>query len=440
MGNDEKDVELVVMQGSKEWNFTKSDELTSAGIGKKAELKDVKDKLVLIERGEITFTEKALNAQSAGAKGVLIYNNVDGDFAGSLEVGLDIPVASISKEDGLWLKKMLKKKQNLIKTTFRTEEDTIASFSSRGPVTQTWEIKPDVVAPGVAINSTIPHGYTELQGTSMSAPHVAGACALIKQAHPEWTPEQIKASLMNTAKQLSDENGEMYKPYEQGAGRIQVVEAIQTDTLVYPASFSIGMYHHRDQRKEKKITLTIDNQSEETKHYSIEIPSFQNGIQWKIPTSFYINSHEKRKVTLSLDITPSVVGSGLHNGHIKINEGKQTIHIPYMYVIEEPDYPRVMAFQFGPGDKPNTYKYQVYLPRGAEEYGIALYDPDSYRFIKFLDWRKDVSRGLIEVELTEEDVGMTGIFKALIFAKKADKEDTIESDIMIGEIMEQRHK
>ena len=58
------------------------------------------------------------------------------------------------------------------------------------------------LAPGVAINSTIPGGYLSLQGTSMAAPHVAGACALIKQAHPDWGPEQIKAALMNYAKPL----------------------------------------------------------------------------------------------------------------------------------------------------------------------------------------------------------------------------------------------
>ena len=82
-------------------------------------------------------------------------------------------------------------------------------------MTDTWEVKPDIVAPGVAINSTIPGGYLSLQGTSMAAPHVAGACALIKQAHPEWTPDQIKAALMNTAKPLTN-NGKPYRTMSRG--------------------------------------------------------------------------------------------------------------------------------------------------------------------------------------------------------------------------------
>ena len=52
------------------------------------------------------------------------------------------------------------------------------------------------------MNSTIPKGYMSLDGTSMSAPHVAGACALILQKHPEWTPEQVKSALMSTSKPL----------------------------------------------------------------------------------------------------------------------------------------------------------------------------------------------------------------------------------------------
>ncbi|UOK60014.1 S8 family serine peptidase [Bacillus sp. OVS6] len=89
----------------------------------------------------------------------------------------------------------------------------MADFSSRGPVTYTWEIKPDVVAPGVAIDSTVPKGYLSLQGTSMSAPHVAGASALLKQAHPDWNPEQIKAALMNSAEPLKDkEESTMNQP------------------------------------------------------------------------------------------------------------------------------------------------------------------------------------------------------------------------------------
>ena len=121
--------------------------------------------------------------------------------------------------------------------------DAIAEFSSRGPVPGEWAIKPDVLAPGVAIRSTVPltgalgnpDRYRELSGTSMATPHVAGAAALLRQLHPTWTPEQIKANLMNTARDLG------LDPYVQGAGRIRVDAAATVPALVVPGSLSLGL-------------------------------------------------------------------------------------------------------------------------------------------------------------------------------------------------------
>lgn len=94
---------------------------------------------------------------------------------GNLEELLDIPVVSLTKADGEEINQELSQAKRLYgQTVIKEEKDILAEFSSRGPVTSTWEIKPDVVAPGVAINSTVPGGYTPLQGTSMAAPHVAG--------------------------------------------------------------------------------------------------------------------------------------------------------------------------------------------------------------------------------------------------------------------------
>ncbi|MCG2769900.1 MAG: S8 family serine peptidase, partial [Anaerolineae bacterium] len=104
------------------------------------------------------------------------------------------------------------------------KSDSIAGFSSRGPVSDFYElIKPDILAPGVWIRSTVPStgdlgdpsGYRFLSGTSMSTPHVAGATALIKQLHPNWTAAMIQANLMNKAKDVG------LNAFTQGAGRVQ---------------------------------------------------------------------------------------------------------------------------------------------------------------------------------------------------------------------------
>lgn len=433
IGLEDKKIELTSLQGSAPWEFSREHEITFAKLGEKEDIANVKEKIVLLERGRITFTEKAMNAQAAGAKAVLIYNNIDGDFSGGLELELEIPVASLSKEDGLWLKRQLEKGASIVRTTYEQKEDELASFSSRGPVTATWSIKPDIVAPGVAIDSTVPEGYLALQGTSMAAPHVAGASAIIKQAHPEWTPEQVKAALMNTAKLLQKENGSLYPPFEQGTGRIQLNKAVEATTLVYPSSITFGMFDKQQPRTKRQFTMTIDNQSSTIERYTFEQPKSESGVQWQLPMPFSLEPRQKRKITISADITPSVKQAGIHYGYLIFRENGSSINLPYMYVVEEPDYPRVMGFQFGLGDEPGTFTYELYLPGGAEELGIALYDPDTFRFIAFLDWKRDVPRGVIERVLTSEEIGLEGVYKALIFAKKAGREDTIEATIVIDE-------
>ncbi|WP_456277441.1 S8 family serine peptidase [Bacillus sp. AK128] len=428
-----KQIELTPMQGALPWDFHREVKLVEGGLGNPEEIpSSVKGNIALIERGVIPFTEKVFNALEKGAIGAVIYNNVKGSFAGGLEMEFAIPVVSVSKEDGDYIKKELKETP-YIHTQYKKIEDSMADFSSRGPVTYTWDVKPDVVAPGVAINSTIPNGYIALQGTSMAAPHVAGAAALIKQAHPDWSPEQIKASLMNTAKRLT-EKGIHYEPIVQGAGRIQIDQAVKAKTLIYPSSFSFGMFHNEDSRTEKKVTITVDNQSSKEKEYHFEQPMFENGIQWHLPKSFTLGPSEKREITISADLTPSVIKEGIYSKWLTIFDDGDPIHLPYLFVVEEPDYPRIMGFQFGPGDSPDTFTYEAYLPGGADEFGIALYDPDTFRFIKYLDYSKNLSRGLYKKNLSKDQIGVSGTFKGLIFVKYKGKEDTIETMINIDDV------
>jgi minor extracellular serine protease Vpr len=301
-------------------------------------------------------------------------------------------------------------------------------------VTNTWAIKPDVVAPGVAIDSTVPGGYLALQGTSMAAPHVAGACALIKQAHPDWNPEKIKASLMNTATPLENEQHEKLKPNEQGTGRINVKDAIEAEVLVYPGSLTFGQYETNHPRTKKEEVLTFDNQSDRVQTIYFKTPKNESGIQWGLPQKVIIKPGDKERVTVGLDITPNRIHPGIHQGWLQIEQKENLLEIPYIYVVDEPNYPRVMGFEFAYGDQPDAYKYQMYLPGGADEMGIALYDPDTMTFVGFLDWQRNVPRGVMEKEIKKEKLELkTGIYKAIIFAKKGAREDQIEADILLSE-------
>src|SRR5699024_4391806 len=137
----------------------------------------------------------------------------------------DIPVAIISKKDRSFIQK-----QN-DKTYFKYEKETVprtlVPFSSKGPVSVNWMMKPDVIAPGVNILSTVPEGYEALNCTSMAAPHVTGAAAVLKEAHPDWDASQIINALKTSAKKLDDAD-----PVEQGAGTVQIEEAINTDFII----------------------------------------------------------------------------------------------------------------------------------------------------------------------------------------------------------------
>ncbi|MDR7078609.1 minor extracellular serine protease Vpr [Neobacillus niacini] len=420
-------IRIQPLEGSGNWNLDRSLSIVDGGLGTKEALKDAMGKIVLIKRGKLTFSEKAQNAREAGAKGVIIYNNLSGGFMGNLEVPMDIPVGSITKKEG----ELLKRETNrLVNVSINQEKDLLADFSSRGPVTDTWEVKPDIVAPGVAINSTIPGGYLSMQGTSMAAPHVAGACALIKQAHPEWTPDQIKAALMNTAKPLV-KNGKPYRTYEQGAGRIQVTEAVKATSLVTPSSLRFGKYETGGDVH--KTFLHVENLSDKPVRYTFEIPKNTDGLKWRFPLAFTLDSGEAQDVKIELEVDPAQLKGKIHDGYLTIHAGSNPIQIPYIYVLEEPNYPRVMGFDFKDGDEVGTYRYEVYLPGGAEEFGIALFNPDDFRFVGFLDTNHNVKKGLIKRVIPVDNLPPDGVYLAKVFAKKAGKEDFIETMLVIGE-------
>jgi subtilisin family serine protease len=117
--------------------------------------------------------------------------------------------------------------------------DTVAEFSSRGPVRSgdTLISKPDLVAPGVSICAALRTGasrstcqdenHTVLTGTSMAAPHIAGVAALLKQARPLMSPAHAKALLKATARSLRNSLGEPLSAYEQGAGVVAALTAVQ---------------------------------------------------------------------------------------------------------------------------------------------------------------------------------------------------------------------
>ncbi len=123
--------------------------------------------------------------------------------------------------------------------------DRQAGFSSRGPgVTGAGRVllKPDISAPGQLILSAaaeatnFPTLYRYASGTSMAAPHIAGAMALLRQAHPGWSAEELKAVLMNTAADVfsqADYGLPREAPSRAGAGRVRVDAAAAQEVIAF---------------------------------------------------------------------------------------------------------------------------------------------------------------------------------------------------------------
>ncbi|KZE54669.1 serine peptidase [Brevibacillus parabrevis] len=245
--------------------------LVYMGKGKKEDYNvSVKEKIVLLERGDISFDEKLRLAKAAGAVGAIIYNNESGPLMISAEHLKQIPAVAVLKQMGEQLAQAVKKGKK-VTVTFNGEYaqnpmpypdgGTISGFSSWGP-TPDLQFKPEIAAPGGGILSLVRDSeYAVKSGTSMATPHVAGGMALLKQAYQKQgrnlqgraLVETLKAAAMNTAEPVLDPRGSVaasdkakvkkvpYSPRVQGAGLMQIAKAIQTPAVVVDAKGKAGV-------------------------------------------------------------------------------------------------------------------------------------------------------------------------------------------------------
>lgn len=205
------------------------------------------------ENGEIlSFAQKEKNAKAAGAKAVIIYDNVEGDLVNMATDG-NIPAVFISKADGEAMLAATDKRVSFSRSYVAQFQDAysgkMSDFSSWG-VTPDLKLKPEITAPGGDIYSTLPGGlYGSMSGTSMASPHMAGAAAVMGQYITE-EPDGTKLTLsqrtalsnqllMSTAVPVKNESGLPYSPRKQGAGLVQLARA--TKAKAYLSSAEGGL-------------------------------------------------------------------------------------------------------------------------------------------------------------------------------------------------------
>ncbi|WP_314411051.1 S8 family peptidase [Streptomyces kroppenstedtii] len=302
------------------------------------------------------------------------------------------------------------------------DADKLASFSSRGPGLD-GQIKPDVTAPGVDITAASapdsviakevgekPPGYVTISGTSMATPHVAGAAAILKQQHPDWTYAELKGALTGSTK------GGKYTPFQQGSGRIQVDKAIKQSVVAEPSSVSFGVAqwpHTDDTPVTKKVTYRNLGKSDVT--LSLTVAGTDPKGQ-AAPAGFFTLGAKTLTVpaggTASADLTAdSKLGGtldGAYSAYVTASGGGQSVRTAAAVQREVESYDVTFKFidrdgrptkdynanlagvsglakekWYAPYDESGTVKVRV--PKGGYVLDSALFvDPED--FAKGVDW------------------------------------------------------
>ncbi|MEU3064302.1 S8 family serine peptidase [Streptomyces subrutilus] len=303
-------------------------------------------------------------------------------------------------------------------------DDKLAPFSSIGPRAGDGAVKPDVTAPGVAIAAAAaagsaidtdpgtPHpapGYLQIDGTSMATPHVAGAAAILKQRHPDWTSSELKGALTASAK------GGDYTVFQQGSGRVQVDKALATSVIAEPVSLNFGLaqWPHADDRPlTKKLVYRNLGTTDVTLDLSV---SGLDPSGKPAPAGFFalgapkvtVPAGGKAEVDLTAD-TRIGDADGTYSGYVTASGSGQTVRTAAAAVREAESYDLTLrtvdrdgsdarifdntltgvagpgkGFQTRIGNEPGTHTIRV--PKGSYTLNTAVYQ-DPSDFTKGTDW------------------------------------------------------
>ncbi|WKA54031.1 S8 family serine peptidase [Planococcus shixiaomingii] len=312
--------------------------VVDAGLGKPEEFegKDFVNKFALISRGEITFAQKALNAQAAGAVGVIIYNNTTGVIGMAGDPAIRIPFLSILQSDGLEMKAALDAGSELT-VSFDGEYLEVPSptagkmsdFTSWGP-TPNLDFKPEITAPGGNIFSTLNNDqYGLMSGTSMAAPHVSGGAALLFQRLQDELKvdgvdrvQYAKNLMMNSANPVEFAEGQFVSPRRQGSGLMQLHDALSTDFMVTDKATHEAKVALKEINNDQfSFALVAENFSDSSATFNVAV---------NVQVDKVMNAGGNRFVT-----NPNTLGSENITGAVNIS-APQAITIPANGQVEIP--------------------------------------------------------------------------------------------------------
>lgn len=298
----------------------------------------------LITRGNCGLAVKVKNAQTAGAIAVLIFRETgaSGYFRMTGLSNSGIPAALISAESGSLLKTYLQSHPqgpltlNPAAVEFPGGAEAVADFSGRGPGISGAAIKPELVAPGAGLYTAAqnydPNGdlysadrYIGVDGTSFAAAVVAGASALVKQAHPEYSPAQLKSAVANTASGIGAD-----LISNSGAGKLNAQAALATTITVDPAAVSFGII--RNVPVSKVLTIANTGKTPVTLQLTAS-PRNADARAGVRPGTPSLTLEPGGRANVTADLTGSMPAPGSYEGFITVAGGAVPLRIPYSYIV-----------------------------------------------------------------------------------------------------------
>ena len=311
---------------------------------------DLTGKIALLSRGACSFSTKIRNAQAAGAAAVVVANNTGGD---PIAMGQDgtanqptIPAYMVSLVDGQAIKTADGSATTISATLayFLTpNSDIMAAFSSQGPTDVDFRVKPDVVAPGVNVLSSIPANacdtppcFAFFQGTSMATPHLAGSAAFLRGLHPDWTAAEVRSAVVNTAARgvliKSNLTGLEKNVNIAGAGLDDLLSAANATAALSPVSVSFGAVPSGS-GKAMSTDLTLRNLGSGSATWDLVVTGGDASVAYSVsPGAVTLAAGESK--TVSVTMTPARgAAAGGHQGMLDVKSGSTSVAHAALYTL-----------------------------------------------------------------------------------------------------------
>jgi subtilisin family serine protease len=297
-------------------------------------------KIALVARGTCSFGTKVSNAENAGAVATVVVNNIPGDpiaMATDPAFPSTIPAVMVGLADKDTMMSLDGDEVTLgaDKAYTATGNDNIlADFSSQGPTDVSFRVKPDVVAPGVNVLSSVPASecadpgttgcWAFYQGTSMATPHLAGMAAVVRQAHPTWDAWQVRSAIVNTAQpDAVMQTGTIDTPetdvLKVGSGLANLESAVGATVAFSSPSVSFGAVPNGAGATLKKA-VTVTNLSDGALDLPVKVDDVTGGGDLTASAD-HVSLSAGGSATITVTFTsPKKADTGPTQGHLLVGD------------------------------------------------------------------------------------------------------------------------